>query len=296
MAKDLVKTEINVIDNKIGIMRIGDVDYISLTDLARYADAEEPRLPIRDWMRNKEVISYLGLWESMNNKNFKGGEFATFKNEAGSNKFKMSPQKWIKETNAIGIVSKSGRYDGGTFAHPDIAFEFASWLSPEFKLYLIKEFERLKSNEMYQQKIEWHANRLLSKLNYVVHTDAVKNYIVPTLTEEQKRFVYAEEADVLNVALFGMTAKEWRKENPELSEKGNMRDYTDLLHLVILNNLENTNAEFIKLGMSQSERLISLNDSARNQMEILKNNNGIKELELLQERINENKKVLIENK
>ena len=296
MAKDLVKTELNVIDNKIGIMRIGDVDYISLTDLARYADAEEPRLPIRDWMRNKEVISYLGLWESMNNKNFKGGEFATFKNEAGSNKFKMSPQKWIKETNAIGIVSKSGRYDGGTFAHPDIAFEFASWLSPEFKLYLIKEFERLKSNEMYQQKIEWHANRLLSKLNYVVHTDAVKNYIVPTLTEEQKRFVYAEEADVLNVALFGMTAKEWRQENPELAKKGNIRDYTDLLHLVILNNLENTNAEFIKLGMSQSERLISLNDSARNQMEILKNNNGIKELELLQERINENNKILIENK
>ena len=296
MSKDLVKTEINVIDNKIGIMRIGDVDYISLTDLARYADAEEPRLPIRDWMRNKEVISYLGLWESMNNKNFKGGEFATFKNEAGSNKFKMSPQKWIKETNAVGIVSKSGRYDGGTFAHPDIAFEFASWLSPEFKLYLIKEFERLKSNEMYQQKIEWHANRLLSKLNYVVHTDAVKNYIVPTLTEDQKKFVYAEEADVLNVALFGMTAKEWRQENPELAKKGNIRDYTDLLHLVILNNLENTNAEFIKLGMQQSERLISLNNSARNQMEILKNNNGIKELELLQERINENKKVLIENK
>ena len=296
MSKDLVKTEINVIDNKIGIMRIGDVDYISLTDLARYADAEEPRLPIRDWMRNKEVISYLGLWESMNNKNFKGGEFATFKNEAGSNKFKMSPQKWVKETNAIGIVSKSGRYDGGTFAHPDIAFEFASWLSPEFKLYLIKEFERLKSNEMYQQKIEWHANRLLSKLNYVVHTDAVKNYIVPTLTEEQKRFVYAEEADVLNVALFGMTAKEWRQENPELAKKGNIRDYTDLLHLVILNNLENTNAEFIKLGMLQSERLISLNNSARNQMEILKNNNGIKELELLQERINENNKILIENK
>ena len=296
MAKDLVKTEINVIDNKIGIMRIGDVDYISLTDLARYADAEEPRLPIRDWMRNKEVISYLGLWESMNNKNFKGGEFATFKNEAGSNKFKMSPQKWVKETNAIGIVSKSGRYDGGTFAHPDIAFEFASWLSPEFKLYLIKEFERLKSNEMYQQKIEWHANRLLSKLNYVVHTDAVKNYIVPTLTEEQKKFVYAEEADVLNVALFGMTAKEWRQENPELAKKGNIRDYTDLLHLVILNNLENTNAEFIKLGMLQSERLISLNNSARNQMEILKNNNGIKELELLQERINENNKILIENK
>ena len=296
MSKDLVKTEINVIDNKIGIMRIGDVDYISLTDLARYADAEEPRLPIRDWMRNKEVISYLGLWESMNNKNFKGGEFATFKNEAGSNKFKMSPQKWIKETNAVGIVSKSGRYDGGTFAHPDIAFEFASWLSPEFKLYLIKEFERLKKNEAYQQKLEWHANRVLSKVNYVVHTDAVKNYIVPTLTEEQKKFVYAEEADVLNVALFGMTAKEWRQENPKLAKKGNIRDYTDLLHLVILNNLENTNAEFIKLGMQQSERLICLNNSARNQMEILKNNNGIKELELLQEKISVNNRVLIENK
>ena len=208
----------------------------------------------------------------------------------------MSPQKWIKETNAVGIVSKSGRYDGGTFAHPDIAFEFASWLSPEFKLYLIKEFERLKSNEMYQQKIEWHANRLLSKLNYVVHTDAVKNYIVPTLTEDQKKFVYAEEADVLNVALFGMTAKEWRQENPKLAKKGNIRDYTDLLHLVILNNLENTNSEFIKLGMQQSERLISLNNSARNQMEILKNNNGIKELELLQEKISVNNRVLIENK
>ena len=296
MSKDLVKTEINVIDNKIGIMRIGDVDYISLTDLARYADAEEPRLPIRDWMRNKEVISYLGLWESMNNKNFKGGEFATFKNEAGSNKFKMSPQKWIKETNAIGIVSKSGRYDGGTFAHPDIAFEFASWLSPEFKLYLIKEFERLKRNEMYQQKIEWHANRLLSKLNYVVHTDAVKNYIVPTLTEEQKRFVYAEEADVLNVALFGMTAKEWRQENPKLAKKGNIRDYTDLLHLVILNNLENTNAEFIKLGMSQSERLISSNNSARNQMKILKNNKNVEKLEVLQQQVNKGNKYLIESK
>lgn len=295
MSKDLVKTEINVIDNKIGIMRIGDVDYISLTDLARYADAEEPRLPIRDWMRNKEVISYLGLWESMNNKNFKGGEFATFKNEAGSNKFKMSPQKWIKETNAIGIVSKSGRYDGGTFAHPDIAFEFASWLSPEFKLYLIKEFERLKSNEMYQQKIEWHANRLLSKLNYVVHTDAIKKYIVPKLTENQIKFVYAEEADVLNVALFGMTAKEWRENNPDLAKNGNMRDYTDLLHLIILNNLENSNAEFIRLNMTQSERLIRLNESARNQMEALMNNKNVKELETLQTQVNDDK-YLIENK
>lgn len=297
MKNNLIQTKIDVNNNKIGIMRIGEIDYISLTDLARYADSDEPRLPIRDWMRNKEVISYLGLWESINNENFKGGEFATFKNEAGSNRFKMSPQKWIKETNAIGIISKSGRYDGGTFAHPDIAFEFASWLSPEFKLYLIKEFERLKKNEAYQEKIEWHANRILSKANYIVHTDAVKNYIVPTLTEEQKKFIYAEEADVLNVALFGMTAKEWREENPELAKDGNIRDYTDLLHLVILNNLENSNAEFIKLGLNQSERLIKLNASAKNQMEILKNNRGIKELDILQKQINhEDNKSLIEDK
>ena len=223
MKNNLIKTEIDVINNKIGVMRIGDTDYISLTDLARYADREEPRLPIRDWMRNKEVILYLGLWESINNKNFKGGEFDTFKNEAESNLFKMSPQKWIRETNAIGIISKSGRYDGGTFAHPDIAFEFASWLSPEFKLYLIKEFERLKKNEAYQEKIEWHANRILSKANYIVHTDAIRNYIVPTLTEKQKRFVYASEADVLNVALFGMTAKEWREKNSKLATSNNIK-------------------------------------------------------------------------
>ena len=296
MTNNIIKSEINVKGNNVEIMRIGDIDYISLTDLARYADNEEPRLPIRDWMRNKEVISYLGLWESIHNENFKGGEFDSFKNEAGSNKFKMSPQKWIKETNSIGIISKSGRYGGGTFAHPDIAFEFASWLSPEFKLYLIKEFERLKKNEAYKEKIEWHANRVLSKANYIVHTDAVKNYIVPTLTEEQKKFVYAEEADVINVALFGMTAKEWRDNNPKLAKNGNIRDYTDLLHLVILNNLENSNAEFIKLGISQSERLIRLNESARNQMEILKNNHGIKELEILQKQINENNKYLIESK
>ncbi len=297
MAKDLVKTEINVIDNKIGIMRIGNVDYISLTDLAKYQNPEDPSGVIRNWMSNKNSFDYYGLWEQINNENFNSVEFHVIKTEeAPYNRFTMTPKRWKDKFNAIGIVPSAGKYSVGTFAHPDIAFEFASWLSPEFKLYLIKEFERLKKNEAYQQKLEWHANRVLSKVNYVVHTDAVKNYIVPTLTEEQKKFVYAEEADVLNVALFGMTAKEWRKENPELSEKGNMRDYTDLLHLVILNNLENTNAEFIKLGMSQSERLISLNNSARNQMEILKNNNGIKELELLQEKISVNNRVLIENK
>lgn len=207
----------------------------------------------------------------------------------------MSPQKWINETNAIGIISKSGN-NGGTFAHSDIALEFASWLSPEFKLYLIQEFERLKRNEAYQYKIEWHANRVLSKVNYLVHTDAVKTNIVPILTEEQKRYAYAEEADVLNVALFGMTAKQWRTQNPELAEKGNIRDFTDLLHLVILSNLENTNAELINEGVPQSERLIKLNESARRQMRVLEDNKGIKELENMQNEINENKILKIKDK
>ena len=287
-----IKTKIVVKDQKISVLRIDNKEYISLTDLARYADSEEPRLPIRDWMRNKDVILYLGLWESMNNANFKGGEFDTFKNEAGSNKFKMSPQKWVRETNAIGIISKSGRYDGGTFAHPDIAFEFASWLSPEFKLYLIQEFQRLKKNEAYQNKIDWHANRILAKVSYVVHTDAIKSVIVPTLTEKQKKFVYTEEADVLNVALFGMTAKEWRTNNPEIADKGNIRDYTDLLHLVILNNLENINAELIEMKIPQSERLIKLNDMARKQIELLKNNKTFNNLEYIENKVNDKESLL----
>lgn len=282
MNKDNIKTQIVVKQQTINVIRVNNEEYISLTDLARYADSDEPRLPIRDWMRNKEVVSYLGLWERINNENFKGGEFATFRNEAGSNKFKMSPQKWIRETNAIGIISKSGRYGGGTFAHPDIAFEFASWLSSEFKLYLIQEFQRLKKNEAYQNKIEWHANRTLAKANYIIHTDAIKNTIVPTLTNKQKKFVYAEEADVLNVALFGMTAKEWQINNPKLALEGNIRDYTDLLHLVILNNLENINAELIEMNITQSERLIRLNSIARKQMKLLKNSKAIDNLEHIQ--------------
>lgn len=266
-------------------MRLDNKEYISLTDLARYADNEEPRLPIRDWMRNKDVISYLGLWENINNENFKGGEFATFKNEAGSNKFKMSPQKWIRGTNAIGMISKSGRYDGGTFAHPNIAFEFASWLSPEFKLYVIQEFQRLKKTEAYQNKIDWHANRVLAKVSYLVHTDAIKSNIVPTLTENQKKFIYAEEADVLNVALFGMTAKEWRTNNPKLADKGNIRDYTDLLHLVILNNLENINAELIEMRIPQSERLVRLNNTARKQIELLKNSKELNNPEHIENKL-----------
>ena len=295
MKNNIVKTELNVINNKVSVMRLNNIDYISLTDLARYANPAEPKIPIQTWMRNKDVIAYLGLWESIHNENFKGHEFATFEQDAGKNSFYMSPQKWIKETNAIGIISKSGN-NGGTYAHSEIALEFASWLSPEFKLYLIQEFERLKREESYQYKIEWQASRLLSKVNYLVHTDAIKSYIVPTLTEYQKKFIYANEADVLNVALFGMTAKEWREKNSDLATKGNIRDYTDLLHLVILNNLENINAEMISHNIPQRERLVNLNESARRQMRVLKDNRGIKDLELLQQQINKEEKKLVENK
>ena len=276
-------------------MRINDVDYISLTDLAKYSNPENPANVIIHWMSNKGTFDYIGLWEQLNNEKFNFTEFSEIKNkEVGYASFTLSPKRWIDRTNAIGIYSKGGKYSIGTFAHPDIAFEFASWLSPEFKLYLIKEFERLKKKEYYQYKVEWNANRILSKVNYVVHTDAIKNFIVPTLTEEQKRFVYAEEADVLNVALFGMTAKEWRENNSELAKNGNMREYTDLLHLVILSNLETINASLISDNVSQRERLIKLNNNARMQMEALKNNKNIKDLELLENQIND--KILIENK
>lgn len=293
MNKDNIKAQMVVKDQIINVIRIDDKEFISLTDLARYADEDDPRYPIQNWMRNKDVISYLGLWESIHNENFKGVEFDTFKNEAGSNKFKISPQKWIRETNAIGIISKSGN-NGGTYARSDIALEFASWLSPEFKLYVIQEFQRLKKNEAYQNKIDWHANRVLAKVSYVVHTDVIKSIIVPTLTEKQKKFVYAEEADVLNVALFGMTAKEWRESNPNLAEDGNIRDYTDLLHLVILSNLENINAELIEMGIPQSERLVRLNDMAKKQMELLRKNKSLKNLEYIENKVND--KLLIETK
>ncbi len=286
MNSDNIKTQIVVKEQKISVLRIDNKEFISLTDLARYANPEEPKIPIYAWMRNKDVLAYLGLWEQLNNENFKGHEFETFENEAGKNSFYMSPQKWIKETNAVGIISKSGN-NGGTYARSDIALEFASWLSPEFKLYVIQEFERLKKNEAYQNKIDWHANRVLAKISYVVHTDAIKSVIVPTLTEKQKKFVYAEEADVLNVALFGMTAKEWRTLNPEIADKGNIRDYTDLLHLVILNNLENINAELIEMKIPQSERLVRLNNIARKQMELLKNNKSFNNLEYIEHKVND---------
>ena len=285
MNKDSIKTEIVVKEQRINVLRIDNKEFISITDLARYANPEEPKIPIYAWMRNKDVIAYLGLWEQLNNENFKGHEFETFENQAGKNSFYMSPQKWIKETSAVGIISKSGN-NGGTYARSDIALEFASWLSPEFKLYVIQEFERLKKNEAYQNKIDWHANRVLAKVSYLVHTDAIKSIIVPTLTEKQKKFVYAEEADVLNVALFGITAKEWRESNPEIADKGNIRDYTDLLHLVILNNLENINAELIEMKIPQNERLVRLNNIARKQMELLKNNKSFNNLTYIENKVN----------
>ena len=286
MNSEIVRAEINVKNLKISILHVNNIDYISLTDLARFQNSSDPSFTVKNWLRRVSTIDYIGLWEQLHNKEFNLVEFDQIKTEYGKNSFAMSPSQWIKRTNAIGIISKGGRYSIGTFAHPDIAFEFASWLSPEFKLYLITEFERLKNKESYQYKLEWSANRLLSKVNYLVHTDAVKEIIVPKLTEKQKRFVYANEADVLNVALFGMTAKEWREQNQELALNGNIRDYTDLLHLIILNNLENSNAEMIKLGIPQQERLIKLNESARRQIELLKNNNRINELEILQNDVN----------
>ena len=272
MNNNIIKTQIKIKNHEVGVIRINNVEYISLSDIARYIN-DEPKYHIRNWMRNKDVISYLGLWEKINNKNFKGVEFDTFKNEAGSNCFAMTPQKWIKATNAIGIISKSGRYNSGTYAHPDIAFEFASWISPEFKLYLITEFERLKKDEAYRHNIEWTANRMLSKVNYLIHTEAIKENIIPTVTEQQIRFVYAEEADVLNVALFGMTAKEWRDENPNL--KGNIRDYASIIQLLILCNLENINADMIERNISQSERLVKLNQIAIKQIKMIENNKNI---------------------
>ena len=291
--KEDLKSEIIVKERKIGIIIINGTEYISLTDLARYADENEPSEIIRNWMSNKNSFAFYSLWEEINNPDFNSVESHVIKTEeVPYNRFTMTPKRWKDKFNAIGIKPSNGKYSKGTYAHSDIAFEFASWLSPEFKLYLITEFQRLKKKEAYQNKIDWHANRVLAKVNYIVHTDAIKKYIVPTLTNQQKEYVYAEEADVLNVALFGFTAKEWRDNNPELANNGNIRDYTDLLHLVILNNLENINAELIKMNLPQRERLIRLNEIAQKQMKLLKNNNSFKNLEHKENTINN----VIENK
>ena len=268
-----ITTKINVKDNLIGVMRINNKDYISLTDLARYKNESNPGDVIIKWMSNKSSFDFYCLWEELFNEDFKLAESREFKKDSANQSFTMSPSRWISMTNAKGFVSKRGKYDGGTFAHPDIALEFASWIDPAFKLYLIQEFERLKHNESYQEQIEWSVRRSLSKTNYRIHTDSIKENIVPTLTEYQKNFIYANEADVINVALFGMTAKEWRENNPDLD--GNIRDYTDILHLVVLSNLEVLNASMIENNKNQKERLEKLNRTAKKQLEVLINDKNI---------------------
>jgi len=266
MKKD-ISTVINVRENEIRILRVNDIDYISLTDLAKYQNPTDPSFVIKDWIRRIKTIEYIGLWEQLNNPKFNLGELHQIKNEYSTSRFYMSVSQWEKRTNSIGIRASAGKYSIGTFAHPDIAFEFASWLSPEFKLYLIKEFERLKVSEAYKNRIEWSVRRMLASTNYRIHTDAIKENIVPTLTERQKKFVYANEADVLNVALFGMTAKEWREKNPKLD--GNIRDYASILQLVVLINLENLNANMIENNISQKKRLVKLNSIAKKQLATL---------------------------
>lgn len=251
-------------------------DYISLTDIARYKDAEHTDDIIKNWLRNRNTIELLGFWESIYNPNFKPVEFDGFRKQAGLNSFVMTPKKWIESTNAIGIISKSGRY-GGTFAHKDIALEFASWISIEFKLYIIKEFQRLKEDETSQLKLEWNLQRTLSKINYHIHTDAIRDNLIPKeITKQQANFVYADEADLLNVALFGLTAKEWRENNPD--KKGNVRDYASLEQLVVLSNMESINALLISQGIAPSERLKELNKVAITQMKSLVKNKAIKQL------------------
>ena len=268
------KSKIEVQGFEINIVSKNDNDYISLTDMANKFGGDDL---IYSWMRNRNTLEFLGIWEQIHNINFKGGEFETFKKEAGLNSFHLTPKKWIDKTDALGIYSKAGRYGGGTFAHKDLAFEFGSWLSPEFKLYLIKEFQRLKEDENSRLSLEWNLNRTLSKLNYRIHTDAVKEHIIPeNITKEQTSIIYASEADVLNVALFGKTAKQWRDENKKL--EGNIRDYATIEQLLVLANIESMNAEFIRMNLLQKERLIKLNQMAIVQIKSITNNPTIQKL------------------
>ena len=270
------RTSIEVQGTSIAILNRDNQDYISLTDIARHRNTQEPFSVINNWMRSRSTIEFLGLWEKLSNPSFKPIEFERFKAEAGSNYFVLSPQRWIKVTEAIGIISKSGRY-GGTFAHREIAFEFASWISSEFKLYLIKEFQRLKDDENDRLQLSWNLQRTLSKINYRIHTDAIKETLIPpAITKSQAILVYANEADLLNVALFGQTAKQWRDANPDAD--GNVRDHAPLEQLVVLTNLESLNSVLIRQGLPQSERLLKLNEIAITQMRSLLTDINIKRL------------------
>ncbi|CAL7904594.1 KilA-N domain-containing protein [Fusobacterium necrophorum] len=253
-------------------------EYISLTDIAKYRNTDDPRFVIQNWMRNRNTLEFIGLWEVLNNKNFNRVQFDTFRKDAGLNRFIMTPQKWMDSTNAIGIISKAGRY-GGTYAHYDIAMEFASWISPEFKLYIIQDYKRLKSDENSKLSLGWNLNREISKINYKIHTDAIKEYLLKDLTREQLSYKYASEADMLNVALFNKRAKQWHDENPNV--KGNMRDYASLNELLVLSNMESYNAVLISKGMEQKERMTELRKLARTQLLSLEKLNvtGLKSLE-----------------
>ena len=259
------KATIDVQGTAITVLSQDENDFISLTDMAKKFGDDSL---IYSWMRNRNTLQFLGIWEQIHNPEFKGGEFETFKSQAGLNSFHLTPRKWIDATSAIGIQSRAGRYGGGTYAHKDLAFEFGSWLSPEFKLYLIKEFQRLKDDENRRLSLAWNLNRTLSKLNYRIHTDAVKAHLIPALvTPAQAAIVYATEADVLNVALFGQTAKQWRESNPKL--EGNMREYASVEQLLVLANIEGMNAEFIHMSLAQGERLKRLNQIAIRQLQVL---------------------------
>jgi hypothetical protein len=264
--------KIDVIGTAVTVYTDKNMDFISLTDMLKAKDGD---FFISDWLRNRNTVEFLGIWEKVHNPDFNYGEYAIIRNQAGLNSYKISVKEWVAKTNAIGLVAKAGRY-GGTYAHKDIAFEFGMWISAEFKIYLIKEFQRLKEEE--QKQFGWDIRRNLTKINYRIHTDAIKENLIPfELTKQQINLVYASEADVLNMALFSKTAKQWREENP--GEKGNIRDYANVSQLVCLANLENLNAHFIQQGLSQTERLMLLNHTAIQQMRLLTEDKSIKKLE-----------------
>ncbi|MCC5916519.1 MAG: KilA-N domain-containing protein [Cryomorphaceae bacterium] len=275
MAKEK-KSTLNVQGLAVSIISDKADDYISITDIARHRDAERSDYILQNWMRNRSTIEFIGLWEQLHNPNFNSIEFDGIKIMAGSNSFSLTPKRWIEATRAIGIMSKTGRY-GGTYAHKDIAFEFASWVSVEFKMYLIVEFQRLKEDENKRLSTKWNLNRTLSKVNYHIHTDAIKENIIPNnITKKQEQFIYASEADMLNVAIFGKTAQQWRKANPD--KTGNIRDYSTLEQLLVLANLESMNAEFIRMGLQQGERLRKLNAIAIQQLKSLIGKSNLKGL------------------
>lgn len=254
--------KIAVQNTEVSVIKVDGEDYICLTDMLRAKDGD---FFITDWLRNRNTLEYIGIWEKVYNPDFNYGEFATIRNQSGLNSFKISVKEFVARTNAISVQAKAGRY-GGTYAHKDIAFEFAMWISPEFKIYIVKEFQRLKTEE--QHLLGWSAKRELSKINYRIHTDAIKQNLIPVeVTSKQASIIYANEADVLNVAMFGMTAKQWREANPDL--KGNIRDYATINELICLSNMENINAVFIEQGISQGERLVKLNQIAIHQMSVL---------------------------